>query len=197
MSTPVLGLDNQAKASGQPRESGQGRESAQGRTSGESRRPPAAATAGNTLAALRVAGVVGAVIAIVGWTDLAFAWFPLEWGNPEWEFGTSSRTFDGLPLATIGVGAIAASAVGLGSRRGMLLTLALVLVSLLLVFGAALMYWLTVPPAWAAAPDSILASLKIAALRTSIFMILYLAAYSWLAFFLWRRWRGLPSGGTS
>lgn len=173
-STPVLGLDTPPKGSV------------------EARRPAVAASGSHALAAFRVAGVIGAVIALVGFTDLAFAWFPFEWGNLEWEFGTSSRTFDGLPLVTIGIGALAASAIGLGSRRRVLGTLVLVLTTWLLVVGSLLIYWLNVPPAWAAAPVPILASLKVAALRSSIFMVVYLGSYSWLIVFLWRRWRSFP-----
>ena len=91
-STPVLGLENAPRGPV------------------DVRRPAAAPGTSQATAAFRVAGVIGIVIALVGLTDLAFAWFPLEWGNLEWEFGTSSRTFDGLPLSTIGIGALAASA---------------------------------------------------------------------------------------
>lgn len=173
-STPVLGLEPPPKGTV------------------EARRPAIATSSSHALAAFRVTGVIGAVIALVGFTDLAFAWFPFEWGNLEWEFGTSSRTFDGLPLVTIGIGALAASAIGLGSRRGVLATFLLVLLTWLLVVGSLAIYWLNVPPAWAAAPAPILASLKIAALRSSIFMIVYLGSYSWLILFLWRRWRSFP-----
>lgn len=175
-SIPVLGLE------------------AQPRSPADVRRPAAPAGGGSSLA-FRVAAVVGAVVALVGWTDLAFAWFPLEWGNLEWEFGSSSRTFDGLPLSTMGVAAMAAAAVGSGSRRGTLIVLLFGALSLLLVIAAAALYWINVPPAWAAAPEPILASLKMAALRTSIFMVVYLVFYSWLTWFLWRGWRAFPSGG--
>lgn len=57
-----------------------------------------------------VLGWLGLVFVVTGLLDQALAWFPLRFGNPEWEFGTVSHTFDNLPLTLLGTALVLASA---------------------------------------------------------------------------------------
>lgn len=147
--------------------------------------------------ALRVAALVGFAIAAIGWTDLLFAWFPPDFGNFEWEFGTSSRTFDGLALGTIGFGALVGALAGLGRRRAIMVAAVVSSLMLLFVAGSALLYWLSIAPAWGASPQPIREALKVAFFRTSVFIVLYLVVYGWLTWFTWRGWRNTPKAETS
>lgn len=82
-------------------------------------------------------GWFGFLLAAMGFGDIALAWIPPAFGNPQWEFGTIATTFAGLPLATIGLASVAASALSLGNRR-----LLVALVAVLLALGvAALSIW--------------------------------------------------------
>jgi hypothetical protein len=56
-------------------------------------------------------GWVGLVFLAIGLLDLALGWFPPRFGNPEWEFGTVTRTFDSLPITVLGLALTLASAI--------------------------------------------------------------------------------------
>ena len=56
-------------------------------------------------------GWAGLVFLVIGLLDLGLGWFPLHFGNPEWEFGTVTRTFDSLPITVLGLALTLASAV--------------------------------------------------------------------------------------
>src|SRR5262245_56246877 len=59
-------------------------------------------------------GWSGLVYILVGGIDILLAWYPIEFGNAEWEFGTISATLDRLPLATVGAMFILAAGVARG-----------------------------------------------------------------------------------
>lgn len=131
----------------------------------------------------------GVAIAIVGWTDILMAWYPLQFGSLEWEFGTISRTFDGLPLGTVGLLGIVAGLAAGGRRRGMLVMSAILAVITLVLIGLAGLYLLDAAPAWAASAPPVRETLKVAFIRTPIFIVTYVVLYSWMTWFTWRQWR--------
>jgi hypothetical protein len=49
-------------------------------------------------------GWIGLVFLVVGGTDFALAWFPADFGSPEWEFATVTQSFNGLPIVVLGLG---------------------------------------------------------------------------------------------
>ncbi len=70
----------------------------------------------------------------MGLGDIALAWIPPAFGNPQWEFGTIGGTFAGLPLASIGLAGLTSSALASGKRR-----LIVVLSVALLILGVAVL----------------------------------------------------------
>ena len=75
---------------------------------GESRAPSRKETSSPTTA-WAMLGWVGLAFFIVGALDLLMTWVPTRFGNPEWEFGTVSRTLDNLPITAIGLTMLMAS----------------------------------------------------------------------------------------
>ena len=63
--------------------------------------------------------LVGWALMIVGLADITLLYFPARLASVDWEFGTISGTVDGMPLLTIGLGAVTASLAARG-RRGWL-----------------------------------------------------------------------------
>lgn len=142
---------------------------------------------------------VGAVLALVGWIDVALLYYPPGFGNNEWEFGTIAQTFDALPTATVATFLLA---VGLRARGGRPLTarlfaalcgvVALAVVALLLVF------LLDIPIAWRAitrVPPGgqqnlmAIAGVKRGILKVAAYGIGYAACYLALAVMMWRAGR--------
>lgn len=139
-----------------------------------------------TLLWVVVAGT-GLAIAVVGWTDIALLWYPLQFGSPEWEFGTISRQLDGMPLGTIGLCLFVAGAIGRGWRpavRVLSIVCLLITLELLAVSG---LYLLDVPLALHGfAPASKSALIK-AMFKAGVFAATYTLLYAWLGWFLWRK----------
>src|SRR4051812_43447036 len=68
------------------------------------RRPRSRATTAATLpdlAPFLIAG--GMVLSIAGWTDVALFYIPSNFRSTEWEFTIIARTFDAMPLPTLGL----------------------------------------------------------------------------------------------
>ena len=57
-----------------------------------------------------VLGWIGLAFLIVGGADFALTWFPPQFGNPEWEFGTVTQSFNGLPILLLGLAFLTAAA---------------------------------------------------------------------------------------
>lgn len=97
-----------------------------------------------------VLAVTGAVFLVIGLVDLALAWIPLRFGDPEWEFGTISTTINNLPVPAMGLGLFLASAVA-ADRTWQ--TVVGIVVAILLAAALAIMaafYGLAAPLAWQA-----------------------------------------------
>lgn len=135
-----------------------------------------------------IAGL-GVTLTVVGWIDLGLLWYPPNLGNPEWEFGTISSQFDSMPLATIGLALVAVGAMGKGWQR--VAQAAAVLSALVAVFllGIYMIYLLDVPLALKAVAPALGPTIKKAIAKASVYAVTYVAFYSWLAQYVWRRSR--------
>lgn len=157
---------------------------------GEEPRPPRqSAIDTEPMLAWAVVAGTGLAIAVVGWADLALVWYPLHFDSPEWEFGTISRQLDGMPLATIGLCLLAASAIGQKRRTAVRILAGVCLLVALQTLAISLLYLLDIPLALrgfgpAARPGLIKAMIKAGVLAPT-----YILLYAWLAWFLWRKTR--------
>jgi hypothetical protein len=61
-------------------------------------------------------GWLGLVLALAGSTDLVLLLVPFRLGVPEWEFATAVSVTSAMPLVTIGLAALLASAASIGRR---------------------------------------------------------------------------------
>ncbi len=97
--------------------------------------------------AWRYLGRFGVLLAVIGFVDIALHWYPPAFRSPEWEFGTVATTLGSLPLPTMGLLAVLASALARAVKTN-LVAISVVL-GLLAAFVAAamLMFLLDVPVA--------------------------------------------------
>jgi hypothetical protein len=138
--------------------------------------------------------VLGLALTIIGFTDVGLLFFPSRWASVDWEFGTVSAAFEGLPLGTIGLGLMCAAAVARGRRRAMgvlavvQLLLTLVLIAMLLIF------LLDVPVVVRAVDPAMRPTLMKALVKTGSMAVVYVVLY--LTFGIWvvRRIRATPKG---
>ncbi len=133
--------------------------------------------------------LAGLLLGIVGWLDVLLLWVPAHFGTPEWEFGTSSSTFDALPLATLGLAFAIAGALAEGWRVRLKVLgwfTAVVLLLLLVVLG---LFLLDVPLAWKGVPPANLSTLKRAIAKTVVLAVAYLVTYGLFGLTVLRRLR--------
>lgn len=132
-------------------------------------------------------GGIGLVFAVVAAADLVLAWYPLRFGDAEWEFGTVTTVFSGLPLMTMGLGLSFGAAVARGNiLRLKMLSVVLGLIGVLLL-GALVLYLTTVPTALATKMDPLIKTgLSKAILKTSLEGVLYPLCYLWVATLGWK-----------
>lgn len=130
-------------------------------------------------------GWLGLAFVVVGLTDLALAWYPVMIGNPEWEFGTVSRTFDSLPITALGLGLLLGAGVARGVRWWTRIVAVLYVLLALLVIGGLVLYATNLPLALRSVVDPLARSgLKRAIAKAlvqgvmygSVFMILGVGA---------------------
>lgn len=135
----------------------------------------------------RLLGTLGVVFAVVAAADLALAWYPAAFGNPEWEFGTVTSVMGGLPLVAMGLALWFGAAVARG-KRGSLRLVSVVLLLLSLVLLAALaLYLRRVPGALAGVTDPVIRSgLREAIAKTVLQGLLFPAAFVWMGIKGWR-----------
>jgi hypothetical protein len=101
-----------------------------------------------------ILGWVGLAFFLIGALDLAMGWVPLRLGNPEWEFGTVSRTFDNLPITALGLTLLLASAAARGVDWAIRAAGLIALLLALFLFAGFVIYLLDVPVAFRAVGES-------------------------------------------
>ena len=82
----------------------------------EEKKKPAGPLAPDASTAWSWIGWFGLVLAAAGIFDFLLAWYPLGLGSAEWEFGTITASYAGLPLPTMGLAALLGSALARGVR---------------------------------------------------------------------------------
>lgn len=120
----------------------------------------------------------GLVIAIIGFGQMLIYLYPaMGFGSPEWEFATPAQMIGSLPFPTMGVAAMLAAALALGSRRGLTALAVLLLALTLFAVFALLLFWLVVPVALRNAPEIAGTNIRQTVLRTTLsglgFAVLY------------------------
>lgn len=134
--------------------------------------------------------VFGLALIAVGLVDLALLWYPLGFGNAIWEFGTLSRTLDGVPLPGLGLALLTYGVVTHpGARGGVVRGLAALFAAAALALIALALAWATaVPEVLRQTPAEAAGTLK----RSIVKSVAQFAAYSLASGVItWLLWRGV------
>ncbi len=113
-------------------------------------------------------GVIGLAFLLVGGSDFALTWYPFDFGNREWEFGTVTQSFNGLPVPILGVGLMLVAST-YNDRRWMSGLSFAVALLLLLWMLAAIVLWATLQ----GTPVEVLTGMKKALARTTMQSLVY------------------------
>jgi hypothetical protein len=132
--------------------------------------------------------VAGAVFTLTGWAEVLLIWYPIHFGHPDWEFDTIARTFDLLPLGTVGLTLVSAAIIARGGKPWPIRILAVVFMVLMVVaFLCAADYLYRLPEQWQrlsqpGRPEGA----KRAIAKTIVFMVGFTSAYAAAGQVLWR-----------
>ena len=136
-----------------------------------------------------VIGLAGLLFFVVGTVDIAILWYPLNFGNVTWEFGTVVPTLNGLPGTTIGLSLMAAAAVARGQAGRAKTLAAVLLVEALIVVSLGLLFATDAPVALRGVPAGSLElfGLKRAVVKAAVQIVVYPIVLTWMAILIWRR----------
>lgn len=117
----------------------------------------------------RVLGWFGWAILLMGLLDLVLVWFPVQSGNPAWEFGVVDASASTTPVVLVGLMAVAASVLT-GGRRWVVVAVGLIATILSLAVVAELfLYWTDVPIALEQVPEQAAPGIRKSIVRTTAF----------------------------
>ena len=131
---------------------------------------------------------VGIGFLVMSATDIALAWYPTSFGNPEWEFGAISASLNGFAIPTLALYLILASAI---ARRQLVLTRALAVILGLLTIVIAFMgiiYTTVVPQALSAVSknDQLADGMRRAVIKAVVLLFAYVILLGGAAIRSWR-----------
>jgi len=139
---------------------------------------------------------LGLTVLVVGALDVGLLFFPPQWASLDWEFGTIAGVMQGLPLATVGLGLMAAGATARAwTRTQWILSVVALLVSVLCVV-LVVMFMLDVPLALRAVQPVLKPGVKKTAIKTISMGMTYFGWYALLGIWTWRRAKATKGAAT-
>lgn len=131
-------------------------------------------------------GWVGGVLLIAGVLDIGLLYYPLMFGNPNWEFGTVGTSLNALPVPLLGLALLLGAAVARGWTLGIRIWGILAIVAAVLILAAAFFWALNLPLAFKSVQEPVARlALKKSVAKTVLQAVLYPVAFAWIG------WSGL------
>jgi hypothetical protein len=127
-----------------------------------------------------VLGWIGLVFLVVGGSDFLFTWIPLNLGVPEWEFGTVTQSFNGLPILLLGLGLLTTASEEVGRGWWGLLGLGASALTLVWVSVGAVLWSLNVSIALETVPENLSGPVREAVVKTALQAAVYVLALGYL-----------------
>ena len=125
-------------------------------------------------------------MAVVGMSDLALLWFPMQFGSVGWEFATISRTFTNAPMTMVGLIMVAYGLVRRGASPVMVRGMAIgfVVLSMVLV-GMGVLYASVAPAVLGQNSEEAAPQLARAIIKNGVEIVVYPLGLLGIAAILW------------
>lgn len=137
-----------------------------------------------------ILGWLGIIFLVVGGSDFALTWYPPSFGNHEWEFGTVTASFNGLPIVVMGTALVLASALQTGRRWLLVLSVVVALGMTLWILVGVVLWATNVPLALTSVPPDVLVGMKKSLSKTLVQGVTYPIAFAYLTVRSIRGFRG-------
>ena len=145
--------------------------------------------AGEASAAWLLAAVAGVVFLVVGGVDTMLTFIPSAFGSTEWEFGSVTAAFNGLPLPVLGTALLAAAGLVRGWRLLVRVLAGGMVLAVLAILALGVVYLTTLPQALNAAQQAGgigPIGIKRAAVKTVVQLVSYPVGLLVMATMCWR-----------
>ncbi len=127
-------------------------------------------------------GGLGLVFVLVGGFDLLLAWYPPNFGNAEWKFGTVTATLNSFPILMLGLILLLVSGLARGRTWLVRTMLAVVVLVIVLVLVCAALYLPQVGEALGSVTDpTTRMGIRRAISKTSVQLVAYPLLLAWIA----------------
>ena len=135
-------------------------------------------------------GGLGVVFALVGGMDILLAWYPPNFGNMEWKFGTVTTTLNSFPLVSLGLILLLVSGLARGRKLVVTGMVAVIILVVLLILACAVLYLPEISTALNSVTDpTIRIGLKRSIQKTTVQLVIYPLVLTWIAVMSWKHWR--------
>jgi hypothetical protein len=132
-------------------------------------------------------GVVGWAFAVVGLVDLALVWYPPDFGNAEFEFGSVTAALNNLPIVVLGLTMWLASGAARGRKWVVRLASTVILLLAVAVVVGAVLYLTDVPLALQSKVEPlVMTGIKKSIAKTLLQAVMYPLVLTYVAVRAWR-----------
>lgn len=139
-----------------------------------------------------VLGWVGLAFVVSGSVDFALLWFPTDFGNPQWEFGTVTQSFNGLPILLVGLAMLEGASRACRRRWWHLVAMGGAGLLLTWLMLGVVLWALNIPLALGTVPDELRPGVRDAIVKTTVQSVTYGLVLSYL---IGSGWMTGPSRG--
>ncbi len=140
-----------------------------------------------------VLGWIGLAFIVVGGADFVLTWLPPDFGNREWEYGTVTASFNGLPILLLGLGLLITASERLDRRWWGTLGVVGALGLLLWVLAGFALWAMNISLALQTVPDNLLLGVQRALVKTVVQSVVYSVLLAYLVRKAWLAARGAAS----
>lgn len=132
-------------------------------------------------------GVVGIAFSVVGLLDLALVWYPPDFGNPEFEFGSVTAVMNNLPIVALGLTMWIGSAAARGKKGSVRLVAAVMMLVAVIILAGLVLFLTDVPLALQSdVKPLVLTGIKKSILKTLVQSLVYPLVLTFVAVRAWR-----------
>ncbi len=132
-------------------------------------------------------GAVGIAFTIVGLTDLALVWYPPDFGNAEFEFGSITSVLNNMPIVALGLTMWIGSAAARGRKWSLRIASAVLLLVVLAIILMALLYLTVIPMALQSQVEPlVMTGIKKSIFKTLVQALVYPLVFAYVALKAWR-----------
>lgn len=138
-------------------------------------------------------GWIGLAFMLVGGMDFVLTWLPPDFGNREWEYGTVTASFNGLPILLLGLGLLITASERLDRRWWGTLGVVGALGLLLWVLAGFALWAMNISLALQTVPDNLLLGVQRALAKTMVQSVVYSVLLAYLVRKAWLAAKGAAS----